>query len=673
MNIQRPRFLQPVLVAIIVLGSFCSASANDYDNWKTKWDVPPAPALEPEEEHETFRTAPGFDIELAAAEPQVVDPVMVRWDASGRMWVVEMRGYMHDVDGKGEDQPIGKIAVLQDNNNDGYYEDRTVFMDDLVMPRTIALVEGGVLVAEPPHLWYAQDTDGDLQSDRKVEVLDDYAKNGNVEHRENGLRQAIDNWIYNAKSNRRFLFDLKNGEPQIRVEKTRFRGQWGISQDSYGRLYYNTNSNYLRAESFPGNLKQHNYRLSDGGTKSHSVASDQKVYPIRINPGVNRGYKPPTLREDGRLNTTTGVSGQTVYRGDQFPNKFRENAFVPDVAGNVVAFFNMKRNGNSVKAKHVTFDDPEWGKREFMASKDERFRPVNVENGPDGTLYVIDFYRGIIQHETYMTGKYLKKQVLARNLDKPVGLGRIWRVRSTKNNRRSEVNSLRDRSSPELVRLLSHPNGWHRDWAQRLLIRRDQDSVVSPLRSVARNGDEHIARIHAIWTLEGLRKLDKKTIMDALDDPHIQVRKAAARARVNRKKYSTNEFKKLKNGRFQAENGQLNGAGSGSSHSGHTGNGYIDFTKNKGGQLEITLKNVPGGRYNLSVRYAVSSSSRPLKLVANGQTVHEKIPFPNTGGWSSWDTQEVEVDLKQGKNVLVLETTGKEGPNIDYVQFDAVQ
>ncbi len=664
-----PFFL--LFLLMISVSADLRAEEKDYDNWK-KMDVPPAPALNAEQQMKTFRVAPGFELQLAAAEPQVVDPVVVRWDASGRMWVVEMRGYMPNVEGKGEDKPVGKIAILQDKDNDGYYEDRTVFLDELVQPRAIALVKGGVLVAEPPHLWYCRDTDGDLVADTKTEVLGGYAKSGNVEHRENGLRQAIDNWMYNAKSNRRFLFTLDEGKPLIRVDNTRFRGQWGISQDSFGRLYYNTNSNYLRTEHFPENLKQHNFKLRDSMTSSHSVASDQLVFPIRINPGVNRGYRPNTLRDDGRLKTTTGVSGQTVYRGDQFSDSFRENVFVPDVTGNTMAYFEMVRNGSDITAKHQTYEDEEWGKRDFLASKDERFRPVDVENGPDGTIYVVDFYRGIIQHKTYMTDKYLKKQVIARNLDEPVGLGRVWRIVAKDEPRRKNTGSLRKKSSGELVDLLSHPNGWHRDWAQRLLIRRADADVVPELRALARGGTHPIGRIHAIWTLEGLRKLDEETIQKALKDDHKQVRKAIARARVNREMFAPPAFKELDKGIFEAEKAQkLMGPTTDSDHDGYQGDGFINFTRKKGGSATMTVSGVPAGKYRLSIRYALDrNESRPLALEVNGTTVKEKLSFPSTGGWTTWKTVRVPVTLKQGTNKITLRTIGNEGPNVDYVRIE---
>jgi len=526
--------LPSIFVAFLLLGGAVGAVAQDeegdYDNWK-EMDVPPAPARSPGEEKETFRVAPGFDIELAAAEPRVVDPIVLRWGPSGRMWVVEMRGYMPNVSGKGEQKPVGTIAVLEDTNEDGRYDERTTFLDGLVMPRGVALVEGGVLVAEPPHLWYCRDTDGDLRSDEKTD-LTKYARQGPVEHTENGLRRAIDNWIYNAKSNRRFRFTLEDGKPVLKEEKTRFRGQWGISQDSYGRLYYNTNSYFLKGETFPRNLEKHDGNLLMKDTTSAGLVASNPIYSIRVNPGINRGYREGMLRPDGRLARATGVSGQAIYRGEQFPKSYREDAFVPDVAGNIVAFFSIRHSDGGMKALRRTYKDPNWGKRDFLASRDERFRPVNVENGPDGTLYVVDMYRGIIQHANHVTERYLKKQILARNLDKPLGLGRIWRIYSTERDYVGSVPDLTEYASGKLVDLLSHPNGWHRDWAQRLLIRREpNENVVKQIRDLAREERGHLDRIHALWVLEGLEELDEKTVQSALESPSRQVRVAAARAR----------------------------------------------------------------------------------------------------------------------------------------------
>jgi glucose/arabinose dehydrogenase len=495
-----------LLTLLIMLGSTGSVQAEkNWDNWK-KMDVPPAPALSPKQQKQTFRIAPGFKIELVAAEPQIVDPVAIRWDAAGRLWAVEMRGFMPNVKGEGEQKPVGKIAVLEDKNGDGYFESRTTFLDHLVMPRAVALVEGGVLVAEPPNLWYCRDTDGDLKSDKKTKVAK-YAKQGPVEHTENGLRRTIDNWLHNAKSNRKFRFDLVDGKPRIIEKKTKFRGQWGIAQDSYGRLYHNNNSAYL-----PG------------------VVSAHDVHTIRVNPGINRGYQPQMLKDDGRLKRPTAVSGQVIYRGDQFPKRFREDAFVPEPGGNVMAYFDLKERegkGKRPRGEHIVWGDPDWGHREFLASKDERFRPVNVENGPDGAMYVVDMYRGILQHKVYVTKKYLKPQILARGLDEPVGLGRIWRIVSTKTDQRKHIPNLYEKSSQKLVELLNHRNGWHRDWAQRLLIRRNDQSVAPDLRALAKNGDWPIARLHAFWTLQGMGKLNAEVMDAAKNDAHAQVRKAA--------------------------------------------------------------------------------------------------------------------------------------------------
>src|SRR6185503_499104 len=127
--------------------------------------VPPAPVLAPSEEGATFKLAPGFHAELIAADPLVGDPIAMQFGPDGRLWVLEMRGYMPNVDGEGEREPVCLVAVLTDSDGDGRYDERTVFADQLVMPRAISLVDNGLLVGEPPHLWFLRDTNGDGVAD----------------------------------------------------------------------------------------------------------------------------------------------------------------------------------------------------------------------------------------------------------------------------------------------------------------------------------------------------------------------------------------------------------------------------------------------------------------------------------------------------------------------------
>src|SRR5690606_31384922 len=195
-----------------------------------------APMVSPKESLKIMEIEDDFKIELVANEPTVNTPVAMLFDNKGRIWVVEMQGYMLDTVGTGEDFPSGKIVILEDRNKDGFFESRKVFIDSLVLPRAISFIEDGILIAEPPFLWYVEIVN-DLPG-KKILVDEKYAEGGNVEHQPNGLLRGLDNWIYNAKSSKRYR---KKGEDWI-VEKTHFRGQWGIAQDDHGRLYYNHNS-----------------------------------------------------------------------------------------------------------------------------------------------------------------------------------------------------------------------------------------------------------------------------------------------------------------------------------------------------------------------------------------------------------------------------------------------
>ncbi|MHC4995884.1 MAG: DUF7133 domain-containing protein, partial [Planctomycetota bacterium] len=490
--------------------------------WK-EMDVPAAPPLTPEQALAAFKVAPGFRVELVAAEPLVEDPVAMEWDARGRLWVVEMRGYMPNVDGKGEDQPVGQVVVLEDTDHDGKMDRSTVFLDKLVMPRAITVVEGGVLIAEPPNLWYCRDTDGDLKCDEKTSVYDKYGRQGPVEHTDSALTRALDNWLYNTKSNKRIRFD----DGQVTVEETTFRGQWGLAQDNYGRIYTNANSNYLRADLIPDHYAVRNPSYERVPGVNHQVIPYRDVHTIRVNPGVNRGYREETLRADGRLARITASSGLALNRGGVYPSEYDNAAFIPEPAGNVVTAHTLYNDGVEVRASHNIYKDERWTHREFLASTDERFRPVSAYLGPDGCIYVTDLYRGILQHAHYVT-TYLRKQIIERGLETPLGLGRIWRIIPENADIDYGPINLQDATSRELAHELNSPNGWRRDTAQRLLVERGDESVVDTLRSLATYGDNHLGRIHALWTLHGMGATTPSTVLQAITDPHPRVRIAAA-------------------------------------------------------------------------------------------------------------------------------------------------
>ncbi len=490
-----------------------------------KEKIPPAPPLPTDQALKSFKLPDGFRIELVASEPMVEAPIAATFDPEGRLWVLEMRGFMPNIDGVGETAPVARISVLEDTNGDARMDKSTIFLDGLVMPRALMLVRNGLLVAEPPNLWFCRDTNGDGKADEKNLVANDYAieadpklgTKANPEHSANGLLWALDNWIYSANYAARF----RNVAGHWQREPSVSGGQWGITQDDFGRLFFNSNSDQLRGNLIPSHYLSRNANFRNPIGANVQIAKDQAVWPGRINPGVNRGYQPGQLREDGTLATFTGACGPVIYRGAQFPADFRGNAFVAEPTGNLI-----KRNILLEKDASITGTNA-YRNTEFLTSTDERFRPVNLYNSPDGSLYIVDMYHGVIQHRNYVTS-YLRQHYLERGLDKPTNMGRIYRVVhiSAKPEPRPQLSRA---SSLELVKVLSHENGWWRDTAQRLLVERADFSVLPELKTLAASNSNTLGQLHALWTLEGFAKLDKETTLAALNSSHPKIRAAAIR------------------------------------------------------------------------------------------------------------------------------------------------
>jgi glucose/arabinose dehydrogenase/mono/diheme cytochrome c family protein len=481
--------------------------------------VPPAPVRTPAEQAATFKLAPGFRAELVAADPLVGDPIALQFGPDGRLWVLEMRGYMPNADGTGEREPVAVVAVLTDTDRDGRYDQRKVFADKLIMPRALALVGDGLLVAEPPNLWFFRDTDGDGVADKKTEVASDYGDIKNPEHTANGLLWAMDNWIYSANHTVRFRW---LGDGKFARDVTVTRGQWGITQDDAGRLYYNSNSDPLRHDPLPSAYLRRNPAFSAAGANVSIVPSNLRIWPGRVTAGVNRGYR--ILDDEGKITSMTAASGPVIYRGALFPAEFRGDAFVPEPSANLI-----KRIKITAKDGALTGANAYEG-TEFLTSTDERFRPVNLYNGPDGALYVVDLYRGILQHRIYMTS-FLRQQVVERGLDKGIGLGRIWRIVPDGAPKAEFDSGLARASLAGLIAKLGDANGWVRDTAQRLLVEKRDPAVAPALRSAALDAKAPaFARLHALWALEGHGDaLDSATVRAALADPDGRVAAAAVR------------------------------------------------------------------------------------------------------------------------------------------------
>ncbi|HEX8913740.1 MAG TPA: PVC-type heme-binding CxxCH protein, partial [Humisphaera sp.] len=533
---RRPRLSRTLLLTAaaaltsVTAAVFAVPKEGDLEKMKPHWKVdsiPPAPVLSPQDELKTFRVPPGFKVELVASEPLTEVPIAAAFDPDGRMYVVELRAYMPNIDAKGELEPLGRISRLEDTDGDGVYDKSTVFMDKLVIPRAISFAAGGLLVSEPPNLYLAQDTDGDGVADKKTVVATDYAsRSPNPEHMANGLVWMLDNWCYSAN----WGFRLKFANGKLVREATPSRGQWGIAQDDDGRLFYNSNSDMLRADLVPAQNVTRNPYVANPTGANFKVAPNG-VASARVNTGVNRGYT-PVLGTDGKLKTVTAACGPQIYRGDLFGPDVRGDAFVCEPSGNLIARHKLTQTDLTITGQPVRYQDPKLGELDFLTSTDERFRPVSLLNGPDGALYVVDMYHGILQHYAYLTA-YLADQIKQRDLDKGNNTrGRIWRI-VPENYKRAPLPKLSKATSAELVAALSHANGWVRDTAQRLLVEHADPKSVPLLAKVAQNQDKSataLARVHAIWALEGMGKLEDEVAAVTLKDPEPRVRVQALRA-----------------------------------------------------------------------------------------------------------------------------------------------
>ena len=479
--------------------------------------VPPADPLTPEQALATLRLAPGFRAELVASEPLVFDPVAMSIGPDGRLWIVEMRAYMPNVDGVGEDAPIGTIAVLEDIDHDGRMDRRTEFAGGFVLPRALALVGDGVLVAEPPNLWFLRDTDRDGKADDRQLVANDYGNPSNPEHSANGLLWAMDNWIYSANHTTRFRY--ARGEWQR--ELTNFRGQWGITQDDFGRLYFNNNSVALYTDVLPAEYLRRNRNMPNARGANVQLARPDEiaVWPGRVTTGVNRGYR--ILREDGTLPVLTAAGGPVIYRGSLFPRSFHGDAFITEPAGNLLKRLVIEEREGVPRVRNA------YASSEFLTSTDERFRPVNLYNGPDGSLYVVDMYRGVIQHRIFLT-TYLRNQIKERGLEAPLGMGRIYRI-VPEHARHKRPANLAKATPAQLVAELANADAWVRDTAQRLLVERRDAKTVPALRKLATSGVIDASRAHALWTLDGMEAVDWSLVAAALRDPEPRVAAIGAR------------------------------------------------------------------------------------------------------------------------------------------------
>ena len=468
----------------------------------------------PEGTLKSFELPPGYRIGLVASEPQIHEPVLAVWDGNGRMYVAEFRTYMQDADGgRKQFEPISRVSMHEDTDGDGHMDRHSIFADDLVLPRMVLPLDEWILIAETntKDIYAYRDTDGDGTADEKKVWFEGGRRGGNLEHQPSGLIWALDNWIYMSKESTRYRYT------RGKVETDQFRGesgQWGLSQDDMGHIYFSDNGN--PAKGFQQPPVYGGFRV--GADRTHNF---HEVFPIIRTPDIQPGLG--ILRDDGKLSRFTSACGQSIFRGDRLPSNTQGNLFACEPVARIV----RRAKVDITDGKRVL--SAFYDQKEFLASNDVHFRPVNTTTGPDGCLYVIDMYRGIIQEGSWTgKGSYLRSAIKRMGLDKNIQRGRIYRIVHDDHKPGPRPHML-DEKPAELVRHLSNPNGWWRDTAKKLLILRGDRSVIPALKELARNGKTPLGRVHALWTLEGFDVVDRELLIEKLKDENPRVRITAIR------------------------------------------------------------------------------------------------------------------------------------------------
>jgi putative membrane-bound dehydrogenase-like protein len=501
----------------------------------------PGPPYSPDEALKKFQLPKGFRIELVASEPQIVDPVAMAFDEDGRLYVVEMRDYPVS------DQPLSRIKLLEDRDGDGRYEYSTVFAENLHFANGVMPWKKGVLVTSAPDILYFEDTDGDGRADLRRVVLTGFAR-VNPQLRVNAPTYGMDNWIYVAYpkfgAGRRLRQFSDLGQPiyfpdhpaapaadafsrgmDVRFKPDRFQveavsgnSQFGLAFDARGHRFLSWNDKHIRQAVIEDRYLARNPYLAAGSPmqspSDHEDAAE--VYPITENSHLKEIRESALMAQLGHF---TSACGQTIYTGGAFPEQYQGAYFVCEPVSNLVHCDLLTPKGATFTARRA------HERTEFLASKDSWSMPVNTANGPDGALYVVDFYRQIVEHPEWIRKDLMNDQALfAAGSDR----GRIYRI-VRENAKAAPKPRLRAAASADLVREVANPNRWWRVTAQRLLVERQDASVIPALKEALRQSASDEGRMHALWTIAGLGGLDADLVLQALADGSPGVREQAIR------------------------------------------------------------------------------------------------------------------------------------------------
>ncbi|MSU60098.1 MAG: c-type cytochrome [Pedosphaera sp.] len=531
------QFLPSALIVASLPLALCAAPPE-----LTREDLPRVPPVEKTNVFKTFQIKKGFTMQLAAAEPLVLDPIEACFDENGRMFVVEMRDYSE----LREVTPhLGRIRLVMDTDGDGKFDAATVYADNLPWPTAVLCYDGGIFVAATPDIIFLKDTDGDGKADIRKVVFTGYGAGKeklNVQALVNCLRWGLDNHIHGQTAGnggtvkrpdapedaalplqgRDFNFDPRGFN--LRAENG--GGQYGMCFDDHGRKFACSNSRHIMTFMYDAKYADRNpfYNLPpalvdipvDGPAAEVYRTSPEEAWRVtrtkwRVT-GVVQGLIEGGGRSSGYFTSATGIS---IYRGDAWPESFRGDAFVCDVGSNLIHHKKVRPNGVGLIAERAADEQ----KVEFITSTDLWFRPVELVNAPDGCLYLCDMYREVIEHP-WSLPENIKKLI---DLNSGNDRGRIYRI-APDGFKPKPPPQLGKATTAQLVATLENKNAWHRETAARLLFQRQDKSAVALLIKIQQMSKSALARLHALYALDGLGAAKDAQVLTAMLDPDPTVR-----------------------------------------------------------------------------------------------------------------------------------------------------
>jgi mono/diheme cytochrome c family protein len=508
-------------------GIFEAPAADDPANANADLSPkPPVVPLPPAEQARRFWLPPGYHVTPVLADPDIEEPGQLAFDGNGRMFVVELRGYDQTLDGIDLTPPIGRISVHEDRDNDGVYEHHSAFVDKMVFPRFVTpFGANSILTMETnaDEVWKYTDTNNDGVADKKELFTTNFGRAGNLEHQQAGLFWAMDNWLYSTVN----AFRVRWTPNGVLREPTGPNGaQWGATQDNYGKVWFQGGASGMPAYfQFP--VHYGSFAVTDQTEPNLNIIWGAPILIGDIQAGL-----PGTRLPDGSLILSTASAGNDIYRGDRLPADLVGDLLYGEVVGRSV------RRLKAVRTEGLTQLRNAYPLSEFIRSLDPLFRPTDVATAPDGTVYISDMYRGIIEGAPWAKeGTYLRKKIEQYQLHKILGHGRVWRLTYDGMERDRTQPRMLSETPAQLVAHLSHPNGWWRDTAQQLLVLKQDKSVVPALQQLVRtpspagtSGGRLFGRFHALWTLEGLGALDAALVREQMKDANPAMRIQAIRA-----------------------------------------------------------------------------------------------------------------------------------------------